>query len=103
MSTRAVLVLVALAPADPTESVIRVRVYCPLVYPSPVPRSPYSVNVPLDPANTRRVKGPEPVGDDPVGGDCWAMIPPARTNTGIRLRGTDRVVAIGPVKVAPVK
>ena len=31
------------------------------------------------------------------------MIPPARTNTGMRLRGTDTVVVAGPSNVAPVK
>ena len=31
------------------------------------------------------------------------MIPPARTKTGMRFRGTDKVASEGPVKVAPVK
>ena len=36
-------------------------------------------------------------------GACSGMIPPARTNTGIRSRGIARVVVRGPVNVAPVK
>ena len=57
--------------------------------------------IPLDPENTSTVMWVV----DPVEevDDCSGMIPPARTNTGMRLRGTDTVVVIGPVKVAPVK
>ena len=41
--------------------------------------------------------------DDDAEDDCSGMMPPARTNTGMRLEGSATVVVAGPVNVAPVK